>query len=197
MNLIFLELINVILIGLAIIIIFVSILINFLESPTKEKVKKEKKSVVETGSMAGFFIVFYLVIRFRIGEFIYPNPLLRISLMILCWLILIIGIYFNVSGRFRLGKNWANQIRIYKTQTLVKTGVYSIVRHPLYASLIWMFYACSLIYLNWLAFLLNSFIFIPFMYHRAKIEEKALSEQFKNYKQYKEEVGMFFPKMRW
>lgn len=58
-----------------------------------------------------------------------------------------------------------------------------------------MFYASSLIYLNYLVFFANSFIFIPFMYYRAKQEEKLLSNKFKEYKNYQKEVGMFFPKI--
>jgi protein-S-isoprenylcysteine O-methyltransferase Ste14 len=189
-----LELANVVLIWIAVLIIFFAIFLNLKNSQTNDKVKKEKKSIVETGSMIGFFVVFYLVIKFRLGVLGYNNLSLRIPLIILCWIVIAIGVYFNVAGRLALGKNWANQVRIYKNQTLVSNGVYRIVRHPLYASLIWMFYAASLIYLNYLAFLLNTFIFVPFMYYRAKQEEGLLEKQFKNYKEYKKSVGMFFPK---
>ena len=196
MNLLFLEIANIAVIGLAIFIIFTSIMINFFEAQASGKVKKEKRSFVETGSMIGFFLIFYLAIRLRIGVLDYSNLPIRLGLMIFCWLILAIGVYFNVAGRFKLGTNWANQVRIYKNQSLVTNGVYGVVRHPLYASLIWMFYAASLIYLNWLAFLLNTLIFIPFMRYRAKQEEKMLEKEFKNYKNYQKEVGMFFPKLR-
>jgi protein-S-isoprenylcysteine O-methyltransferase Ste14 len=96
-----------------------------------------------------------------------------------------------------LGKNWANQIKIYSKHTLITKGVYKIVRHPLYASLIWIFYACSVLYLNWLAFLLNTLIFVPMMNYRAKQEEELLEKQFKDYKRYKNKVGRFFPKLKW
>ena len=197
MNLFYLEIANVLILALAFMIIITSIIINFFEAQNQKKVKKERKNIVETGTMAGFFLFLYLVIRFRIGILENFDIPLRVSLMVAGWIIIAIGVYFNVSGRFKLGTNWANQIRIYKNQSLVTGGVYSQVRHPLYASLIWMFYAVSLIYLNWLAFLLNSFIFIPFMYYRARQEEKLLMEEFKKYKQYKQEVGMFFPKIKW
>jgi len=197
MNLLYPEILNIAIIGLAVLIIFTSILINFFEAQPTGKVKKEKKSIVETGSMIGFFIIFYLVIRLKIGVFDYSDFFIRVGLMILSWIVIAIGVYFNVAGRFRLGSNWANQVRIYKNQTLATNGVYSVVRHPLYASLMWMFYAASLIYFNWLAFLLNTIVFIPFMYYRAKQEEKMLEKEFKNYKNYRKEVGMFFPKLRW
>lgn len=193
--LIFLEIINVLIISFIVIVLFARIFINFMMASGKNTVKKEKKSIVETGSMIGFFLVFYLVIRFRIGVIETSSVPLKITIMLICWIILLFGLYVNLKGRTALGKNWANQVRIYKHQTFVTNGVYSIVRHPLYASLILMFYAASIIYLNWLAFLLNTLIFIPFMYYRAKQEEKLLIERFKEYNKYVKEVGMFFPKL--
>jgi len=192
--LLILEIANISVIGIAVLVIFLSILINFSEAQGKPA-KKEKKSIVETGTMTIFFIIFYLVIRFRVGIFENNNIPFRIILMFIGWLVIVVGVYFNVAGRLKLGKNWANQVKIYKRQTLVQEGVYSIVRHPLYASLIWMFYAASAIYLNWLAFLMNTLIFIPFMYYRAKQEEKLLCEEFKSYARYKKKVGMFFPRL--
>jgi protein-S-isoprenylcysteine O-methyltransferase Ste14 len=188
------ELISVITISFCVFIILIAVLINF-SSSNNEKVKKEKKSLVETGTMFIFFIIYYFVIRFKTGSVYYSNLSIRIPLIIISLIVIIIGTYFNVKGRFILGKNWANQIKIYKNQTLVTKGVYSYVRHPLYASLIWMFYAGAIIYFNWLAFILNSFIFIPFMYYRAKQEEKLLKKEFKNYEKYEKSVGMFFPRL--
>jgi len=196
MNFLLFEVINAIILGLAVLVIFTAILINFIESRTISQTKKEKKSIVETGTMILFFLFFYAIIRFRIGNIPNNDIPFRLSLMFICWIIIILGIYFNIKGRFALGKNWANQIRIYKKQTFVTNGVYGIVRHPLYASLIWMFYAASILYLNYIAFLMNTLIFIPFMYYRAKQEEQMLRQQFKNYKEYANKVGMFFPKLK-
>ncbi len=192
------PIISFIVTGIAFLLIALAVTIDFLENKPDKKTRKEKRSFVETGTMTLFFILFYLVIRFSFGK-LDPNVSLvgLWFISILCWIIIIVGVYFNVYGRILLGKNWANQIKIYKDHTLVINGVYKVVRHPLYASLIWIFYACSVLYLNWIAFLLNSFIFVPMMYYRAKQEEKLLTEQFKNYKDYRKNVGMFFPKIRW
>lgn len=189
------EIVSLSIIILCVLAIFTSVLINFIEAK-KDKPKKEKKSIVETGTMFVFFIIFYLIIRLRIGALDISNLNIRMPLAILGLIIIIIGAYVNIKGRLSLGKNWANQIKIYKEHKLVINSVYGVVRHPLYASLIWMFYAASLIYFNYLAFLANTFIFIPFMYYRAKQEEAMLKVQFKNYCDYAREVGMFFPKLK-
>lgn len=192
-----LELINFIITALAFIFIVIAVLIDFLENHSNNKTRKAKRSFVETGTMTLFFVLFYISIRFSIGKIdVSINEIFMWIISAFCWIVILIGVYFNLSGRVLLGKNWANQIKIYKNHTLVRKGVYNIVRHPLYASLIWIFYACSILYANWLAFLLNTLIFVPMMYYRAGQEEKLLAEQFKNYKDYIKEVGMFFPKFK-
>ncbi len=189
-------LINSIITSIAFVVIVLAVLIDFIENHAGRKAEKEKKSWVETGTMFVFFFLFYFVIRFKVGIVSVPLNSLAIFEIYLCWFVIFLGTWFNVAGRITLGKNWANQIKIYKNHTLKKEGVYSIVRHPLYASLIWIFYACSIIYFNVAAFFLNTLVFVPMMYYRAKQEEKFLSEQFKNYKDYQKEVGMFIPKFK-
>ena len=192
-----LNLINFIITGIAFLFIATAVIIDFIEYHSNNNTKKQKRSFVETGTMTLFFILFYLAIRFSIGKIAIFESTLFWIISFICWMVIILGVYFNTIGRIYLGKNWANQIKIYKNHTLVTYGVYSIVRHPLYASLIWIFYACSILYLNWFEFLLNTLIFVPMMYHRAKQEESLLTKQFKNYKAYKNKVGMFFPKLKW
>jgi len=134
-------------------------------------------------------------VRFRIGQIDWSISPLTVTVMAIGSALLIVGAIVNIRGRLRLGKNWANQVVIYQDQTLITTDVYRLVRHPLYASLIWMFAGASLVYGNYLAFLANALIFLPFMTYRAKQEERSLANEFKNYNEYQQKVGMFFPKL--
>ena len=192
---VFSSIVSIIII-LCVITIFIAVLIDFIEFKGRKGIKKEKRSIVETGTMTLFFIIFYFVLRLRFGEIMIENAPVKVAITIIGVLSIVFGCIFNIKGRLELGKNWANQIKIYKSHTLITKGVYRIVRHHLYASLIWMFYGACLVYSNYLAFLLNSLIFVPFMYYRAKQEEELLTKQFKNYKNYILKVGMFFPKLR-
>ena len=108
---------------------------------------------------------------------------------------MVAGCAVNIAGRLYLGSNWANQVTLYHGQELVTEGAYRFVRHPLYASLIWMFYAASIVYVNWAAFAANTCIFVPFMYLRARQEEDLLLKEFAGYAEYRRRVGMFVP--RW
>jgi hypothetical protein len=71
--------------------------------------------------------------------------------------------------------------------------VYRVVRHPLYAGLIWMFTGAALVFQNWLALAATALIFFPGVYYRGKQEEKALIAQFPAYGEYRNHTGMFFP----
>jgi protein-S-isoprenylcysteine O-methyltransferase Ste14 len=190
------EIVVIVVINLCVLAILTSILINFVEAQQqKTQTKREQKSIVATGTMMLFFLFFYWLIRLKIGAIEITYLPVRLLLALTGLGLVVVGCYVNIRGRLFLGKNWANHIKIYENQTLVTADVYGLVRHPLYASLIWMFYGASLIYLNYAALAANSFIFVPFMVYRAKQEEKLLEQQFAAYQKYKQEVGMFFPKL--
>ena len=121
-----------------------------------------------------------------------PPPLVQ---MAVGGVLVILGAITNILGRLRLGKNWANQATLYEEQTLVTGGIYGIVRHPLYASLIWIFFGAGLIYESAAAIIANACIFLPAMYYRAGLEEKLLEERFAEYALYRKRVGTFFPKL--
>lgn len=182
-------------VSLCVLAILLVILIDFVEFQTRKNTKAEKKSIVETGTMFLFFFGFYLILKSNIGLVHIASFPLKLALSTLGLFILILGCIVNIKGRLDLGKNWANQIKIYSDHTFISKGAYSMVRHPLYASIIWMFFGASIIYSNLYAFLANLLIFIPFMYHRAKQEEELLSKEFKDYKNYQRKVGIFFPKL--
>lgn len=175
--------------------LFVSILIDFTLYTRDEHIKKEKKSIVETGTMTLFLFVFYLILRPKIGIVPINNSNLKHIVIIIGTVTIVSGSIMNIIGRFNLGSNWANHIKIYDEHRLVQKGMYKIVRHPLYASIMLMFYGACLVYRNIFCFLAVTFIFIPFMYYRAKQEETILIETFFEYNDYKRSTGMFFPKM--
>jgi len=172
-------------------LILLSVLISFLLFD-KAQAPVVKKSKVDTFTMLLFFVAFYFVVRFRVGQINLPTAL-QLGLLGVGLIVIVLGTIVNIVGRFNLSTNWANHIKIYSSHTFVQSGMYRLVRHPLYASLIWMFFAASLVYANWLGALLTAAIFVPMMYYRARQEEELLQRRFKQYAAYKQKVKMFVP----
>jgi len=171
-----------------------AIALNFLYS-NKNAVIKERKSVVETGSMLAFFVFNVFVVYLKVGS-LNLGAKATIIMAFVGTAFIVCGTIVNVAGRLSLKGNWGNQIRIYAHHTLVKSGVYRFVRHPLYASTILMLYGFSLLFGNILVFLLNTLIFIPFMVFRAKQEDVLLASAFPDtFSEYKTNTGLFFPKL--
>lgn len=171
--------------------VLTAVFINFQLARRAHTIRSERPSFVKTGSMLAFFAVIYLLIRLRIGvydipDLYYPAAIGGLGLVML-------GAAVNIMGRFALGRNWGNQVIIYQDHKLVTGGVYRIVRHPLYASLIWMFMGASLVFQDWASLLATAFVFVPAMYYRGRLEEKALIARFPDYAEYRDRTGMFFP----
>ncbi len=184
-----------IVVAISVFIVILAIIFDFVLYHKHTESKKKINSWVETGTMFLYFFGFNLLMQIPSGRVKPASKEITNTMYIVGVLLMIIGCYVNVKGRFMLKENWANQVTIYKNQTLINTGVYKIVRHPLYASLIWMLSGGSFIYFNYFAFLSVLFVFIPMMYYRAMQEEKLLVSEFNEYMKYKSQVGMFFPKL--
>jgi protein-S-isoprenylcysteine O-methyltransferase Ste14 len=178
--------------ALCVLIMLAAIVVNFLNTSGKRGFD-ERRSPVATASMTAFFVLLYFTIRFRWSAVDASGLMIFRSFGLA---LMLFGTAFNVWGRFYLKTNWADHVRIYDDQTLITTGPYRIVRHPLYASLIWMFYGAAIAYLNPLAAIENTLIFIPAMIYRSNLEERALQETFGDrFSNYRKTTGRFFPAM--
>lgn len=176
--------------ALCVLIMLAAIVVNFLNTKQPREFK-ERRSPVATAGMTAFFVLLYFTIRFRWSAVDSSGLLVFRSFGLA---LMLFGAAFNVWGRLYLKTNWADHVRIYDDQTLITNGPYRIVRHPLYASLIWMFYGAAIAYLNPLAALETTLIFIPAMIYRSNLEERALQETFgEQYADYRKTTGRFFP----
>jgi protein-S-isoprenylcysteine O-methyltransferase Ste14 len=174
-------------------LVLAAVALNFAEAPKAGPVARRKKSPVETGSMLAFFALVYLLIRFHVGDVLGGSESLHAAVASIGALLVVAGAGVNVAGRVVLGANWANQVTVYQAQTLVTRGVFGYVRHPLYASLIWMSVGASLVYANWAALVATLGVFVPAMHYRAGQEETLLEERFSGYADYRRHVPRFHP----
>ena len=81
----------------------------------------------------------------------------------------------------------SRKIEIQEGQQIIDTGLYSLVRHPMYLSLIITFIFTPIILGSWYAFI--PIIFVPFLLtFRINYEEKELQKGLEGYYQYMEKV---------
>ena len=95
-----------------------------------------------------------------------------------------------------LGLNWSPTLEIREKHTLITRGIYSVIRHPMYASQILWSLAQILLLQNWIAGLSSLVVFFPFYFMRVPAEEQLMLEQFGDqYRSYMQKVGAVFPKL--
>ena len=78
-------------------------------------------------------------------------------------------------------------IEVQKGQTVVDTGLYSVIRHPMYAVTIWLFLSIPLVLGSWFALL----CFLPYpllLVIRIHNEEALLTKELAGYEAYKKKV---------
>ena len=78
-------------------------------------------------------------------------------------------------------------IEVQANQTVVDTGLYGVVRHPMYSATVILFLSMPLI-LNSLPSLVVMLAYIPIIVKRIKNEEAVLEEDLKGYAEYKDKV---------
>lgn len=78
-------------------------------------------------------------------------------------------------------------IEVQENQTVIDTGLYGIVRHPMYSATLLLFLSMPLVLGSVFSFII--FLAYPLIIvKRLKSEEKTLEKELKGYKEYKEKV---------
>ena len=146
----------------------------------KEKEIMQKKVVLYTGII---FIVALIVagLDFRYTWSKIPNIVTYISTLVL---LVSYVLYIEVM---RENQFLSRSVEIQENQKVIDTGLYGIVRHPMYLATIFLYLSIPLI----LGSLYSFIIFLPFIVlivKRILNEEKVLEEGLKGYKEYKKKV---------
>jgi len=110
-------------------------------------------------------------------------------------ILLVVGSVWMANSAIReLGRQWSFQARLIEDHKLITSGVYKIVRHPIYSAMLGMLIATAFIFSHWLAAIIAIPVFLIGTKIRTVTEEKLLSEVFPGeYKAYAEKVPAFVP----
>ena len=78
-------------------------------------------------------------------------------------------------------------VQVHEGQQVVSTGLYGVVRHPMYTATIFLFLSIPLVLGSWVGF--AAFVpFIPVLMMRAVAEEKLLVQELNGYAEYQQKV---------
>ena len=103
------------------------------------------------------------------------------------------GAGFAIWARFALGRNWSGTVTVKQDHTLIRTGPYAVVRHPIYAGFLLAILGTTIAIgeIRGLAATVSALIGMKL---KAQLEEEFMMEQFgEEYAQYKREVKGIIP----
>ena len=146
----------------------------------KEKQGKQKQVVLLSALMfiAGFIVAGF---NFRYGWGVFPNIVIIISSIIF---VLSYMVYAEV---LRENKYLSRTIEVQENQKVIDTGLYGIVRHPMYMATIFLFLSMPLILGSIYSFAI--FLLYPIIIaKRIKNEEEVLEKELTGYIEYKNKV---------
>ena len=146
----------------------------------KETEKDQKQVLVLSAIMfiSGFIIA---GLNYKYNWTKLPNIVIIVSI------ILFIISYILYAEVLRENTYLSRTIEVQKDQKIIDTGLYGIVRHPMYSVTIVLFLTMPLILNSIISFII--FLIYPFIIiKRIKNEEKVLESKLKGYKEYKKKV---------
>ena len=176
------------LIGILFVPMFIAGLIMMKKSPellekrlnVKEKQTEQKEVVLYSGLM--FLAAFILAgLSFRFGWLVLPD---WVSYVAAGLFLIAYALYAEV---LRENAYLSRTIEVQENQKVIDTGLYGIVRHPMYMSTLILFLAMPLVLGSLISFGIT-LLYIPIIAKRIRNEEKVLEEGLDGYKEYKSRI---------
>ena len=155
---------------------------SLLEKRLEAKEKRNKQSVVVKLSGLMFLAGFVVAgLDFRFKWLTLPK-----AVSVIAAVVFLIA-YILYAEVMRENTYLSRTIQVQENQKVIDTGLYGIVRHPMYAVTVILFLSMPLVLGS--VFSLVVFLLYPFLIAgRIKDEEKLLEEELEGYKEYKQKV---------
>lgn len=155
---------------------------DLLEKRLNNKEKEDDQKVVVALSLLMFLAGFIIsALDFRFGWSNVPIAVVIVAAVIL---LISYGLYAEVM---RENKYLSRTVEVFDNQSIVDTGMYGIVRHPMYMTTVFLFLSIPLVLGSWIGFVI--FLVYPFLLvKRIKNEEKILEEGLAGYNEYMKKV---------
>ena len=155
---------------------------DLLRSRLKAKeTQSEQKDVIKYSGLM-FIAAFVLAgLNYRFGWITMPRAIV--------WLGVIVFLlaYCLFGEVLRENQYLSRTVEVREGQTVVDTGLYGIVRHPMYTATVLLFLSMPLVLNSLLSFVIM-LLYIPIIVKRIKNEEEVLEQELKGYTEYKQKV---------
>ena len=143
--------------------------------------QQEQKWVVALSSL--MFIAVFVVagLNRRFGWFLLPDWAVCIATAVF------LAAYVMYAEVMRENVWLSRTVEVQENQQVVSTGLYGIVRHPMYAATLLLFLSMPLVLASPWSFAIM-LIYIPIIALRIRNEEQVLERELKGYTEYKQRV---------
>lgn len=146
----------------------------------REEEGEQKEVVLFSGLM--FLAAFVLAgFNWRFGWIPLPKAVSYIAAVVF---LLAYALYAQV---LRENEYLSRTIEVQENQRVIDTGLYGVVRHPMYMSTFFLFLSMPLVLGSLISFVIM-LAYIPIIAKRIRNEEKVLEEGLKGYREYKNKV---------
>ena len=177
-----------ILIGILFVPMFVAGLILMKKNPellkkrlnAKEEEKEQKIVILLSGIM---FLAAFIVagLNFRFGWIVLPMWATYIAAAVF------LGAYALYAEVLRENEYLSRTIEVQKDQKVVDTGLYGVVRHPMYMTTLLLFLAMPMVLGSVISFAIM-LLYVPIIVMRIRNEEKVLTKGLPGYEEYMKKV---------
>lgn len=146
-----------------------------------KETQSEQKDVIRYSGL--MFIAAFVVagLNYRFGWISMPRAVVWIGVVIF------LMAYCLFGEVLRENRYLSRTIEVRDGQTVVDTGLYGIVRHPMYTATVLLFLSMPLV-LNSLISFIIMLVYIPIIVKRIKNEEEVLGKELRGYDEYKQKV---------
>ncbi len=146
----------------------------------KEEQSEQKTVIALSGLM---FLAAFIVagLNFRFGWLVLPDWIVYAAAVVF-----LLG-YILYAEVLRENEYLSRTVEVQENQKVIDTGLYGIVRHPMYMSTILLFFTMPIVLGSVISFVIM-LVYIPIIAKRIRNEEQILEEGLEGYSEYKKRV---------
>jgi protein-S-isoprenylcysteine O-methyltransferase Ste14 len=175
-------------------IIFLSIIALNTDNRLSEPISRQVRPLSWIVGFATEIIAYLIVLVAHFTGFA-ANP--SIGKMILAVLLAIISPIIASLAMKQMKGQFTMQAGLVQEHQLITTGIYAMVRHPFYASILCIFLSTAFLLINWQIFLPTCSIFIIGTELRVRSEDAILEQYFGDvFVSYRNRVAAYIPFIR-